>query len=322
MIERDLLLNATGAVLLAVLAWHHPALARHHGRWGLALFVAGALLPFVDTALYHAIAADRIDLLTRPPLLQAPLFGLLGIGVLALLAGVAAPPRLGWAVALRLALGVGAGYAAHIALSVLTPVGWPLWAPFSLARASLPILPGGHPPLLLALLVGLALAEALPRRRPWIATGAAALAGVYVLTGALQYTIVAVRARALATPAAQVHVYPDGDWLLRWQVVLEAPERYELSRHRVLARPRPEPRVMPRWNDQAVFLKLLGDPVVNRFYFRVFHHPVVRLDVSGSQITLLMQELQDQSPLVPGPTFYLESDLSGRNRFYQLQRFN
>jgi hypothetical protein len=35
-----------------------------------------------------------------------------------------------------------------------------------------------------------------------------------------------------------------------------------------------------------------------------------------------MQELQNQTPLVPGPTFYLETDLTGRNRFYQLQRFD
>jgi hypothetical protein len=79
---------------------------------------------------------------------------------------------------------------------------------------------------------------------------------------------------------------------------------------------------VPRWNDEALFLKLLGDPVVNRFYFRVFRHPVVRLDVSGAQLTLLMEELVHPGSPASGPAFYVESDASGRKRFYQLQRFN
>jgi hypothetical protein len=318
MIERDVLMNGSAALLLAVLAWHHPGLVRRCGRWGLALVAAGALLPFVDSGLNHALAVDRIDLLTRPPLMQAPLFALAAIAALATLLAFALSLRAAAAVA----LGLAAGYALHAALALLTPLGWPLGAPFSEARTALPILPEGHLPLLLALLCALALAEARPRWRRWLAPAGAALAGLYLLAGAVQFGIVTARVRALARPDAPVHVYPDGNWLARWLVVSEGPERYELSRPHAFSEPLPEPKVLPRWNDQALFLKLLGDPVVNRFYFRVFHHPVVRLDVSGQQITLLMQEVEHQSPLVPGPTFYLESDLSGRNRFYQLQRFN
>ena len=318
MLERDLLLNATATILLACLAWLHPGVSRRFGRGGLALVVAGALLPGADVLWFHLTTADRIELLSRSPLIEAPLFALLSIAALAVLVGFIASPR----VAAAAALGLGVGYAAHGVLAVLTPVGWPLLAPFSQARVALPILPGGHLPLLLLLFIALAAAEGAPRWRRWVVPGAAVLSGLYLLAGAVQFGIVTARVQPLATAGTRVHVYPDGNWLARWQVISEGPERYELRRPRVLTQPLPEPKTMPRWNDQALFLKLLGDPVVNRFYFRVFHHPVVRLDVSGSQITLLMQELEDQSPLVPGPTFYLESDLSGRNRFYQLQRFN
>ena len=318
MIERDLMLDGSAAIVLAVLAWHVPGVARRFGRGGLALFVAGVLLPFLDPGLFHLLAVDRIELLSRPPLVQAPLLALGLIAALAVLVACAATPRR----ALAVALGLGAGYALHALLALLTPVGWPLLAPFSGARVMLPILPAGHLVLLGVAFAGLVLAEALPRWRRGLVVGTLVLAGAYGLAGAVQYAILTARVQPLASADAQVQVYPDGNSLARWEVVLEGPQRYELRRARALTQPLPEPRVLPRWNDEALFLKLLGDPVVSRFYFRVFHHPVVRLDVSGAQITLLMQELEDQSPLVPGPTFYLESDLSGRNRFYQLQRFN
>jgi len=318
MIERDLMLDGSVAILLAGLAWHHPEVARRFGRGGLALFVAGVLLPFADPVLLRLVAADRIDLLSRPPIVQAPLYALGLIAALAVLVACAATVR----AALAVALGLGAGYAAHLLLALLTPVGWPLLAPFSGARFALPLLPAGHLGLLGLLFLGLVLAEALPRWRRWLVSGTLLLAGAYGLAGAMQYATLMARVQTLARADARVRVYPDGNSLARWEIVLEGPQRYELRRQGALTQPFAEPKLMPRWNDEALFLKLLGDPVVSRFYFGVFHHPVVRLDVSGSQITLLMQELEDQSPVVPGPTFYLESDLAGRNRFYQLQRFN
>ncbi|HKI96967.1 MAG TPA: hypothetical protein VKB51_00700 [bacterium] len=318
MIERDLLLNSTAAILLGTLAWHYPALRRSWGRRGFALYVLGTLLPFLDTAVQHVTTDDRIGFLSAQPLFQAPLYGLALIGALAVLVGFALSPR----PALAMALGLGAGYAAHVVLSLLTPAGWPLLAPWTAERIALPILPAGHVLLLLVLFPLLIATEALPRWRRWIAPAAGVLAGAYLLAGAVQWGIVTYRVRGLATPETTVGVYPAGPWLARWLVVEEGPERYQLRRMYALTDPLPGPETMPRWNDEPLFLKLLGDPVVSRFYFRVFHHPVVRLDVSGAQITLLMQEVQDQTPLVPGPTFYLESDLSGRNRFYQLQRFD
>ena len=322
MLERDLLLNATVSILLACLAWLHPGVSRRFGRAGLVLVVSGALLPGIDALWFHLTTTDRIELLSRAPLVEAPFYAVLLIFALSVLAGFIAAPGFGVKAGFAVALGLGTGYATHALLAVLTPIGWPVLAPFEPARVALPILPAGHLPLLLVLLVTLSAAEATPRWRFWIVRGAAALVGVYLLAGAVQFVIVSVRVQPLATADTSVHVYPDGNWLASWQVISEGPDRYELRRQYALTEPLPEPKTMPRWNDQPLFLKLLGDPVVNRYYFRVFHHPVVRLDVSGSQITLLMQELEDQSPIVPGPTFYLESDLSGRNRFYQLQRFN
>ncbi len=201
-------------------------------------------------------------------------------------------------------------------------MGWPLLAPFATTRVLLPILPVGHPPLLVLLAVALLVLWLVPRTRSRLPSVAVVLSGVYLLAGAVQYGVVRYQAQALRQPRAALHVYPDNAWLTRWQVVLESPERYTLWRHRVHEPSFGEPRSLPRWNDQALTLKLLGDTVVRRYYFNVFRHPVVRVDVSGQQLTLLMHELEDQLPLVPGRTFYLESDLTGRNRFYQLQRFN
>lgn len=318
MIERDLLLNAAVAILLGCLAWQHRGLARRAGRWGLVLYVLGVLLPFADFGLFTFLLPDRIAVLSHAPWVDAPPIGLALVAALAVLAGFALSPRAGGLLALCMA----AGYLAPIALSLLTPVGWPLLAPFSAARVSLPILPSGHLLLLAVLLATVFAAEVLPHWRRWIAGAAVVLACAYGLAGAVQWGLLTARVRGLASPQAQVRVVPDGQLLTRWLVIVEGPETYALRRLPRFDAPLPQPTVLPRWNDEPLFLKLLGDPVVSRFYFRVFHQPVVRLDVSGAQVTLLMQEARDQSPLVPGPTFYLESDLSGRNRFYQLQRFN
>ena len=43
---------------------------------------------------------------------------------------------------------------------------------------------------------------------------------------------------------------------------------------------------------------------------------------AGAQITLIMHELKDLFPPVPGRTFYYEADHDGRNRLYQVQRFD
>lgn len=318
MLERDLLLDATAAILLAVLISRVPAVGRRMGRPGLATVVAGALLPLLDPAIAYLRTDDRIGLLSQPPLIQGPIVAVVLIGLLALLVLALGYRR----EAAGLAVGMTLGFAGHALMALLTEVGWPLLAPFSDERFALPVLPSGHPLLIVVLFVGAVAMLVFPRRDRWILAGTALLAGLYLLAGAVEFTALTLRTRGLASPGAVVSVYPDDPWLARWLVVVEAPDRYELRRMTAFGASPGEPKTMARWNDQPLFLKLLGDPVVNRFYFLVFHYPVVRLDISGSQITLLMQELEDQSPLVPGPTFYLESDLTGRNRFYQLQRFN
>lgn len=318
MTERVLLLNAAVAILLGCLAWQGRGLARRGGRSGLVLYTLGVLLPFVDFALFPLLTSDRVAALSHPPWVAAPLYGLALILAAAVLTAFVVSTR----AARRVALCMAAGYATHVALAVLTPAGWPLLAPFSAGRVSLPILPQGHLLLLGLLLVTVPLAEAVPRLRRTIGAVAMVLVAAYGLAGALQWGAITWRVQAWNTTDMRVSVLPQGQLLTHWLVVVEGPQDYALRRLPRFDAPMPEPTVLPRWNDEPLFLKLLGDPVVSRYYFRVFHYPVVRLDVSGSQVTLLMQEARDQSPLVPGPTFYLESDLSGRNRLYQLQRFN
>ncbi|MCH9045339.1 MAG: hypothetical protein IIA40_04450 [SAR324 cluster bacterium] len=318
MIEREILLNSATAILLACLLWHHGAISRRYGRTGFLLVVIGSLIPLLDPAVYHVLAEDRIDFLTRPPRFAAPMFGVLLIVSVGVLAAFVTGARR----AAQLALGLTAGYALYTLLALLTPVGAPLMAPLWARRVALALLPAGHPAILLLLFAALLSMECAPRWKRWLWPSSTALLVLYGLAGGAHYGLVTHRAAVLDSRSGHTWVYPENIWLTRWQSVRTSGEQYELRHYGLGGAAISEPEVLPRWNDEALFLKLLGDPVVFRFYFHVFRHPVVRLDTSGTQITLLMQELTDQLPLVPGRTFYLEGDLSGRNRFYQLQRFH
>lgn len=318
MIEREILLHGTVALLLLCALYHMPSMSRNPGSRGFFLMAAGSLLPLLDPLALYLFFPGRIEVLMRYPLVGAPLNGLLLVAAVTALAAFLIPPGR----ALRMGAGLAAGYLLHMTLTLLTPVGVPLLAPFSSLRVSLPLFPVGHLPLLAVLLPAVILLETLPRWRRWVTLTAAVLAGLYLLAAPAQYLWITQLAAELKDGESEIHIYPDGSWLLSWQVVAENREGYRIARYRWGMERIEEPRYFGRWNDQALFLKLSGDPIVHRFYSGIFRHPVVNLDRTGSQITLLMQELEDLSPLVPGPTFYLESDLNGRNRFYQLQRFN
>ena len=279
--------------------------------------IAGALLPLCDLLVNFMVADDRIEALSREPLFSAPLIGTAFIASLVMLTAFVAP----MSTAIRFGLSLLAGYALFMLILFFTPVGVPIAFPFSEMHWSLPVFPIGHPPLLIFLLTATAVMAIWKGSRRWFRPFSLVMVGVYLLLGFGQYGVIAHQVGHLGTPGQKVHIYPDSPWMWRWRVVVESTEEYQLRRHHVLRDDFAEPRFIPRWNDQALFLKLLADPVVNEFYYRVFRHPVVQLDTSGSQITLLLQELEHQWPLVPGPTFYLESDLNGRNRLYQLQRF-
>ncbi len=317
MIESEMLLNSAAGLLLVGLVWRHPAARAWLGRRTPALMAAGTLIPLLDLVVLLPLVVDRLELLSRPPLFRSPAVAAALIAALAWLTSQ-------WrdlAAARRVALGLAGGYALHTAMALLTPAGVPLLAPWSAARVSLPVFPVGHPPLLVLLGAALLVQGRVSRRFPWGRNLALGLTGLYLVAGTGQFAVVSLRAAGLGGEGAAVHVYPDGNWLLGWQVVEERDASYRFRRHRVLDADFGPGVVQARWNDQARFLTLLGDPVVTRFYYRVFRHPVARVDASGGQVTLLIQELEDLHPRVPGRTFSLERDLDGQNRLYQLLRF-
>lgn len=318
MTEREILLTAATALLLIALLRHYPPLFRWLGRRGLALLVAGSLIPVLGAVLGYATAADRIAFLARTPLFGGVFHGVVLIGALAGLAGFFIPVRQ----VAGLALGLAGGFALYLLLVVLTPPGAPLLAPFSPRLMSLPVLPTGHPPLLVVLIAGNAALELFTRAQRWLRIAVPAAAGLYLLVGAVMLAVLSLRAAPLASSEANVHVYPANAWLTRWLVVVEGPQSYGIHRQGLGQGPFGEPRRVERWNDQPMLIRLLSDPVVRRFYYGVFRHPVVNIERAGGQVTLIMQEGEDLSPPVPGRTFYLETDLQGTSRFYQLQRFH
>ncbi|HEX7927526.1 MAG TPA: hypothetical protein VF678_08045, partial [bacterium] len=143
--------------------------------------------------------------------------------------------------------------------------------------------------------------------------GAAALGG---------YTWAAAMAPPLTSTATRRTIEPDGWSPLAWRVVDEMPGEYRVT---LLALGEGEPtqaKPVARWNDQALLLAVLDDPVVFRLYRRAFLHPVAEVAVSSSQTTLTVQELSQRLTGVQGPTFVLKTDSDGRNRLYRLERFD
>lgn len=318
MTEVEALFHASAAVLLLCLIFHHPAVAGKLGRRGFVTLVAGSLIPLLDFAVFYFRAEDRIAFLVQDHLFYGLFPAMLLIAASAALGRALTDGRTAWGLFACLS----AGYLVHLLLALLTPEGVPLLAPFSARTAGLPLFSGGHPLLVGLLIFLLVCVEALPRLRGAVFIASAALLAVYVAAGAVQYGTIAYRARALANGDSTVSVEPANPWLTRWLVTVADDETYQVRRHGLDMGAFQAPEILPRWNDETLMVRLLADETVNRFYYRVFRHPVVRLEVSGNQFTLIMQELKDQFPLVPGRTFYYEADQDGRNRFYQVQRFD
>jgi hypothetical protein len=318
MTESEVLLHAAAAVLLLCLAYHHPGWSRRLGRGGFAVMICGALVPVLDLLLFYVRAGDRIDFLTQDPFFSAPFYGALLIGAAAFLVAFVA----GTGFAARLFVLLAAGYLLHLALAALTPVGASLLYPFLPGRHGLSLFYAGHSLLVGLLVVILLLLEGLPRFRRLTAGAAMLLLGVYVLAGAGQFIFVTVSARHLTPPGARLSVQPATPWLHRWLVTVTEPRTYRVRRHGIDMGTFEAPEDLERWNDEGLMTHLLGDPTVARFYHQVFRHPVARLESTDLRVTLIMQEAGDLAPPVPGRTFYFEVDHEGRNRFYQVQRFD
>lgn len=318
MTEFEALLHSAASILLLCVVFHHPRVAQFCGRWGLALMLTGSMIPLLDFAIFYFRADDRIDFLTQAPIFYGLFYGLILIGAVSVLTVFLFDARTARFAGVLLAT----GFLLHLLLALLTPQGAPLLAPFTAWRPRLPFFPGGHPLLVALLVLLLALLEGFPRFAKHIFRAGVTLLLLYFLAGAGQYGYISVQARTLAADGESVYVEPSNAWLTRWLVTVADDELYQVRQHGVDLVDFVPPDILPRWNNQGLTIRLLADRTVNRFYYQVFRHPVVRTEANGSRYTLIMQELKDQFPLVPGKTLYYETDAEGGNRFYQLQRFD
>lgn len=284
---------------------------------GLAMMVLGSLIPLFDPAIAYLSSTDRIEFLVHAPGFSGLYYGL---APLAFITGVMCF-LMPFSEAFRYGLYGAAGLWLHQLLMLLTPVGVPLLAPFYPFRFSLPVLPTGHPILLLFLGLGALLSELLPRHGRKIIIATTTLIGLYMAMGLGATVYVMVQSSHLREKGNIVHIQPDNIWLSRWLVIEESHLDYEVRRFFIWDKLPATGTRLERWNNQENLLKLMGDPVVNHFYNHLFRHPVARVETTNAQITLFINEVNDLSPRVPGRTFYVESNLDGGNRFYQLQRF-
>jgi hypothetical protein len=312
----DSFLIVATALLGIAAAWNTPWLRRTAGVEGLLLLALGALLPLLDPLRFALIAEDQIAYLTQDPVFTGPLAGLAAAG-LAAAGGTALGIPLrrclrwwGWA---------AAGVLLPILLASLTPSGAPWLAPFLAHRFAWPILPKGCMVLLALLALGLAGWELWPRRRTGLLRGMGIAATLLALAGIAGQ---AGLGSALPVPAGALReIEPDPFWPGRWLDVVVESDRYTAVT-RGLGSEGDVPSAVPRWNDQTRLLQLLEDPVLRRFYFEVFRHPVVAVEATDFQIRLSMRELGDALVGEPGPTLVYETDAHGRHRQYRVERLD
>lgn len=318
MTESESLLTYSAFVLLTAWAYHHPEVSRWLGPRGLYLILLGGAFPLVESLGVSLFSGDRIAFLVYVPLFHGIFFGVLVLAFISTLVGA----WTGWLVGLRSFFVMGLGYLLMLLLALMTPSGVHLATPFSEFRYSLPFFPVGHP-LLIALLVLILLALEGFRawRRGFFGLGVA-LVLFYFLAGPLQYGLIRFQAGAEAGPNGIISVSPVGGFFSKWLVVLEEGGSYRFRRARIDLMAATPWVSVPRWNNEALTARMLGNPVINRFYFHIFSQPVLQVDQTGSQITLIMKELENQRPEVPGRRFYFETDINGRNRLYEVNRFN
>ncbi len=310
------LFHSAVAVLLASLIFHHPSVAARLRRPGLALIMVGSLIPLLDYVVFYFRSQESITFFIQDPIFSGLYYGLLLLAVLAALTG----PLAGWRRAAPTFVFLSLGYGLHQALCVLTPLGAPLLMPFTARRLEVPIFPAGHPLLLAVLILSLVSMEAMPRFKRFFFRCGVSLVVLYGLAGGGQFTYIAFQARALAPEEGRVFIEPADFWLTKWLVIAAGEESYRLRQHHVGLRKFADPLVIPNWNNGALMIQALGNPVVNRYYTRVFRHPVVQLDSSGSQFTLTMRELKHLGPVLPGRRFYFAMDLDGAGRLYKWRR--
>jgi len=318
MIESDTLFHSAAAILLGCVANFHPVLSRRFAGNGLILFVLGAMIPLLDFPWFFLISRDRIEFLAQTPIFMGLVSGMLLIVTVSLLTVFWD----GLALARRIFFTLLAGFLTHQFLLFLTPAGIPLVSPFSDLRIGLPVFSEGHILLVILLGVLLALLESIPAWRMVVFRAGGVLVGLYLAAGVVQFGVVSLQAMSLAEKGESITVEPHSIVPARWMITVSDGFSYRVREHYIWYDAFLTGNELPRHNNETLMVKMLADPTVRYFYYRIFRHPVVKLESNGSLYTLVMQELSDQFPLVPGRTLYFEWDQDSKNRFYQIQRFD
>ena len=298
------------------MAWQVPWVRRRAGPAGLLVLMLGAVLPLLDPLRFSIVSEDQIAFLTQDPMFSGPLSGLALAALAAAIAfalGMPARRCLGW-------WGwAAAGILPPPLLASFTPGGAAWLAPYLAHRYSWPILPEDHIWLIGILGTALVIVELWPRRKRWvlgIAAGLVFLEAAIGLAGQL-----GLGTHIASTPNSTREIEPDGLWPGRWLEVVVSPERY-VAVTRGLGSAGDQPSVTPRWNDQVRLLRLLEDPILRRFYFEVFRHPVATVETSDSKIRLTVRELADAIVGAKGATLVFETDAHGRHRQYLVERLD
>jgi hypothetical protein len=318
MLDRYEFWHAAGAVLIVLLARREPRLAARLGARDWRLLIAGALLPLGDYLGAALLAPDSIEFLIRSRWLHSVLDG----GLVIAAGGLLGAFLIGWRRALAGALVVALGWAFHLALDAVTEAGIWIGPAGGSARLDWPAFAAGHMPLVAALTLAWLAPRIWGGRAPFWRAGAWAITALYFGGGALQFAVVFQRAAGLARPGEAWDVTPADSWRAQWRLVLTDGGLYRVGELGPFGEPRDEPSPVPRWNDQPRLLGLLADPMVRRYYFQVFRHPVTQVDETSARITLMMREASDVDAGSPGATFTFETDLDGRDRLYRVERFD
>jgi hypothetical protein len=312
----DAFLNAAAALLCVALLWQVDWVQRRAGIPGLALLVVGCLTPLLDPLRFALNSQDQIAYLTQDPLFSGPLVTLAAITLASVGRFVLGASLLSCAMAWGWAAG---GALVPIGLACLTPGGAPWLAPYSAHRYSWPVLPQDYVPVIVLPAIALAGGELWPRGKRWLVPAAAALIVLWAIPGMAGEE--GFGSPAPVPPGAVRDIEPDAFWPGRWVDIVVEGSRY-VAVSRGLGSDGDVPSVTPRWNDEVRLLPLLDDPVLRRFYFEVFRHPVVRVDATDSQIRLTVQELADALVGAPGPTLLYETDAHGRHQRYRVERLD
>lgn len=310
--------HSAAAVLALLWLRRQPVWQAQFGQRQSSLLIAGALLPLLDTFVAALLAPDSIGFLTRTRWLHGLPGGALALcGAALLMAFVTGFRRAGSST-----LWLAAGWSWHLVLDALTPAGLWLGAPEDPAPVDWPAFPEGHWLLIVLFLLALAVTRARPDWERWTRLAVWPLLALYFAGGMLQYGVVSLRAARLAQPGQTVDVVPADAWRMRWRVVLSDGVEHHVGQLGAWGSVLTEPSPVPRGNDEARLLALLADPVVHRFYFRVFRNPVAQVDESPVQTTLTLREAGDLDSGQAGATFTFETDLDGRERVYRVTHFN